>query len=655
MINTGTKSYSNSYLYTRVPNYERNLLEYVMKAERIDKQSEQFAGIIEDTKRRQTSAVLSRVLAREDVLVCTYTKPLPAAFKVFACKDVRDNGAMKVFIDVTGLINLKNGFFECNRIDVFTTYLLSAMTMLVYYTQPIKFTGNSTIVETGTECFVALSSHIFDYLRLNGYSENKLKISYILGMYFQVNLLGLDREDDSTKNVAAKVAGVPMKDIKAMEIYYDDEYLVNIDTLLKGISATFKMPGMTTDVFVEKWTWFYGTGTHFGCELFTAFSNIITTAYCGSYINNQKTIEKCCGRSMVNYTNAVLRIGSDVIDNGFRYESTYMRNDFEKAKDTSLLQEVLVLDKRVRELRPTNKDMYGDPDKLCKKIDTLLKDEYFAKNEKKRSKEAYTTFMDVVPTADRFLLSDDEKYNNVTGKVAKCVKKYMTKKDQNKVIDYLVKIVHNLAQAESDENHQLHGKKNVTPMKNDIKSALKAYDPKNAALSESYHFDYSNTALKNQLLKEAHEKGKSIITVTINEKRVILNVDVEDAKNIIEARTNEICRRYNSDKHKMRELRRDIDKVIKVYDNDGEFDGYDVCTNNVPKIKLTIKDETQYAYTMSFYEGNSVPIKIAMSNTVKNIIKDLMKDKEIASLSVLQDVVQGDSSQSTEVRVKFKK
>ena len=322
----GVKSYANSYLYTRIPNYERNILEYVMKAERIDKNSEAFSGIIADTKRRQTSAVLSRVLMRDDVVLCTYTKPLPASFKVFACKDVRNDGSLKVFIDCSGLVVLKNGFLVCNKIDILCTYLLSAMTMLVYHSEPLRLVNNSTIVQSGTECFVSLSSHIFDYLRLNGYAENRIKIAYILAMYFQVSLLGLDRGDNSTKNLAAKVAGVQLRDINAMEIYYSDEDLLNIDTLLNSITKTFKTNGMTTDVFVEKWNWFYGTGTHFACELFTAFATMITNAYCGSYINNQKTIEKCCGRSMVEFTNAILRVGSETIDNGFRYESSIDRD-----------------------------------------------------------------------------------------------------------------------------------------------------------------------------------------------------------------------------------------------------------------------------------------------------------------------------------------
>ena len=36
---------------------------------------------------------------------------------------------------------------------------------------------------------------------------------------------------------------------------------------------------------------------------------MITDAYCGAYINNQKTIEKICGKNLITYSKAILSIG----------------------------------------------------------------------------------------------------------------------------------------------------------------------------------------------------------------------------------------------------------------------------------------------------------------------------------------------------------
>lgn len=479
------KTFANSYLYTRVPNYERNLMEYVMQAERLDKKSEAFFGIIEDTKRRQTSAVLSRVLARDDLIISSYSKPLPSSFKVFACKDVKEGGTVKVFIDVSGLIVEKNGFYNCNKIDVFCSHLLSAMTMMVYVNQPMKIIGNSTITISGTECFVALASHIFDYLRLNGYAENKNKISYIIAMYYQVNMLGLDREDQSTKNLAAKVSGLQLRDINTMEIFYEDEALINIDALLKSLTETFKLKGMTTDIFVEKWSWFFGTGTHFGCELFTSFAKMITDAYCGSYINNQKSIEKCCGRSIVEFTTAILRVGEDVIDNGFRYESSLDREVY-GAKGRDILREGLFGPnvKIPNEDKITVEDITGDTSKLSKKIKKCISYHKDAGcTEKEISKAAKEIYLGVIGSADI------NKYNNCVSCTVSTISKYLVTKDKDYIINGLSKTIVNCTKAIQDEkkaDYKEINKKLVT----DCKKALKVLDKDNSLLKESVMLEW---------------------------------------------------------------------------------------------------------------------------------------------------------------------
>ena len=40
---------------------------------------------------------------------------------------------------------------------------------------------------------------------------------------------------------------------------------------------------------------------------------MMTNAYVGCYLNNQKTIEKLVGKEMVDFSNTVLRIGAESI------------------------------------------------------------------------------------------------------------------------------------------------------------------------------------------------------------------------------------------------------------------------------------------------------------------------------------------------------
>ena len=634
----GVKSYANSYLYTRVPNYEKNILEFVMKAERINKSNEAFFGIIEDTKRRQTSAVLSRVLAREDVIICIYSKPLPSSFKVFACKDVKTDGKVKVFIDCTGLITMKNGFFNCSKIDVFCTYLLNAMTTLVYHQENLKIVTNSTITMSGTECFVALATHIFDYLRLNGYSENRAKIAYIFAMYFQVGILGLNRDSTSTMNLAAKVAGIQMRDINAMEIYYHDEDLINIDTVLKCITDTFKTKGMSTDVFIDKWTWFYGTGTHFGTELFTAFAAIITDAYCGSYVNNQKTIEKCCGRSMVSFTTALLRVGSDVLDEGFRYESSIDRDCYGN-KSNSVLQEGLFGPKIPKEEKVTTTDLTGDTKKLEKKVTSLSK--YYT-NPKEKSKFAKGMYLSAIGTIQANYMQDaSTKYNGMLSSIVGTVNRYLLGKERDYVINGLSSSIRSLTKnIKEDKNVN----QNTKAIRDDCKKALKIVDPKNAILKES--FQPENSEAEKEAIDEASIKKPRV------PKEEDSDVNLTDAKEIIKARIKEIVWRYNRDTNIKKKIRKDIDRAIITFDEDDEFDGFKE-NRNVPKLQYGVKEESDEVMIFCIYDG-STPVKVAIHDTVEHIKKDLMKCKDIKSLLALHQVHTGEDDKAC-IYVEFKK
>src|SRR5699024_482534 len=82
-------------------------------------------------------------------------------------------------------------------------------------------------------------------------------------------------------------------------------------------------------------------GTQYATEFFPAFSSVIISAYCGSYIVNQKQIERCCGRSMVTFCEAIIRMGNDEFDRRrYMSESEYDKT-IPRSKDTILLMEFL--------------------------------------------------------------------------------------------------------------------------------------------------------------------------------------------------------------------------------------------------------------------------------------------------------------------------
>ena len=87
----------------------------------------------------------------------------------------------------------------------------------------------------------------------------------------------------------------------------------DINTFINALNNILKIGTLKIDNFIEKWVYLYKSGTQFATELFPAFATMMTNAYTGSYINNQKTIEKITnnGRDMVTFVTALLQVGSE--------------------------------------------------------------------------------------------------------------------------------------------------------------------------------------------------------------------------------------------------------------------------------------------------------------------------------------------------------
>ena len=293
--------------------HDSMLINYIMKAERIDKNDASFAGIISEVQRQQSSSILFTVFMRNDVILCINNEELPPAFKVINAVDIKNSKKHVVFIDVTKLIELKNGYYVCKNISKLVSYIFSALIYLEYTTDTNKVISNGIINITGAECYSNMFTYVLDYLRIIGYSNNKDRIRYFAALFFLVNMLGKEL-NTYTKNLAAKVSGLNQGSINATDLYMEDGMFNDIDSFITVIANSFKLKGLTTEVFVQKWIYLFGNGTQYGLELYTSFATILAYTFCGSYIVNQKQIEKSCGTSMVKFCNALISIGVDMFD-----------------------------------------------------------------------------------------------------------------------------------------------------------------------------------------------------------------------------------------------------------------------------------------------------------------------------------------------------
>lgn len=325
------KTFANTFIYSLKDedsgyNIERFLIEYITDADRINKTSDSFTPVRNEVKVRQTSAVLYRILMDKDVYLCINNVETPPSFKVFYAKDIKGDKQPKIFIDVTGLIvmNPKTGLYTVKGIDKLCSYLFSALIYLMYYRFTTKITGNANVIKSSAICFSKMFCTVMDSLRPVNYLENKDKIQYLSTVYFMMNIVGKDIKSARQSSVA--VNKFNQRDCLNWDFYCDPtKDFNNIDLFITSLADNFKFKELTTDVFISKWINLFYRGTMYGLELLPAFLTILSNAYTGAYLNNQKLIENMCSRDMVDVCTTLLRVGSSCFE-GYKYESGEISN-----------------------------------------------------------------------------------------------------------------------------------------------------------------------------------------------------------------------------------------------------------------------------------------------------------------------------------------
>lgn len=308
------KNFNDSYLYQK-GEYGSIIYETVIKAPRIDKTSEAFEDIRYIIKRNQFTAVLPRLLDSNNVvLILPATKPLPRSLKVFSVLDVKTDKRRRVFVDCSGYITEDHGKYiltnENSRSII--ALLISALNCLIYYSDPSKVINNSRMLNAGTTAFAKLCANIIDYMRIGSAVNVRQKVLYLSAIYYQRSVLN----KEITKSIidrAVKISGLSKTDCDLIEMSVQLNELTNANVYVEALKKIINVPGLKMDNFIDKWLFLYGSGTQFALELYPSFSSLLTNAYLLSGFNNQKQIEKLVGREMVDFTNALFTVGSDLI------------------------------------------------------------------------------------------------------------------------------------------------------------------------------------------------------------------------------------------------------------------------------------------------------------------------------------------------------
>ena len=313
--NSLTKTFADSYLYNLNTSINQKLMfNFIMNGEQIDPLSESFEDVKYEIKKRQTSSALSKVLVSDRTVIMLAPNPMPKAFKVFVAKDVKSsNPQYKLFIDASDIIKKVDDVYRCSNTDILVSYLFSGMTNFIYTLDPKKILFNTTIAKEGAEAFSLLFTHIIDYLfKISSANGIKDKCIYLSAMYYLVGMMKKEM-NDSTKALCRRISKLSEREEQVLLMGIEEDDFLNIKYFVEMLSEKLRLTKLTLEAGVDKWVWQYGTGTQYALELFTSFANMLSNVYIGAYINQQKTIEKVAGRSIVDFSVALKGIGSECV------------------------------------------------------------------------------------------------------------------------------------------------------------------------------------------------------------------------------------------------------------------------------------------------------------------------------------------------------
>lgn len=299
------KTYADTYIFSKGV-YQNALIKFIMESDRISK--EDLLDTKSIVKKRQVSLELSKILDSDFVIFCySDTKPMPHSFKVFTAKDLASSSKqLRVFVDLSGIYDPKDK--TCFKIDTLIAYLTAAHTNLLYYKNHDDLMHNNVVLSSGMSCFSKMFTNVIDYMYKISVVESKKEVSsYLAAKYFCHSLMGIDYDDTRIQSKLLSVSKLSnLKYESLVPLMYETKF-GNIRDFISMVGEALKLDKLNIDNFIEKWLMLYGLDP-FALEYFPSFASMLTYAFTGAYLNNQRTIEKILGMDLVEFSRTILSI-----------------------------------------------------------------------------------------------------------------------------------------------------------------------------------------------------------------------------------------------------------------------------------------------------------------------------------------------------------
>lgn len=291
---------SQCYLYSKMNGYTKVMADAILNAKRIDRNTTEFAEDVGlEIKRSKAPVYLLKILTSKNTHLIQPENPLPKPIRVFAAKDLKGNKKINAFIDTSSIIvETNNNRYKVNT-SVLIAYLLSAKHNMMYYGIPGAFSNKSQLVLLETRAFAKLFTHVIDYLgNISIIAENREKMMYLAAEYFLYNHLKLT-DEERIQEIAMRVADINESQQNVFNIVSEGKDLKTLPGFVDTVKELFKMNKLTLSLVIEKWMFLYGAATVLSLEFLPSFLTMITDAYSGVYLNNQKSIEKILAKDLV--------------------------------------------------------------------------------------------------------------------------------------------------------------------------------------------------------------------------------------------------------------------------------------------------------------------------------------------------------------------
>lgn len=310
-MKTTPKKITECYLYNKLEIDNKKLVQEIAHGERLNKNTTEFVEDVALTLKRnpRIPAYLVKVLNSSNTVLLVPKEPFQRPIKVLCAKDISTRQKdFKVFIDTSGVIRKaeSNNRYKVQE-DVLLAYLISAKTNMVYYKLPKKLLDNTPFMLQTAQIYAKLFTHLIDYIgNISVISGNREKLLYHTARFFFAGVCRLDIDEDRANDLAAQAAGISNTEYQVFNIITKEDDYKTLPEFIDLLKRVFKLDKLTLSLVVEKWMYLYGPGTVLGMEFLPSLMQMVTDAYCGVYLNNQKTIEKVLNKDLIGYGKTVI-------------------------------------------------------------------------------------------------------------------------------------------------------------------------------------------------------------------------------------------------------------------------------------------------------------------------------------------------------------